>query len=317
MTQTDTKPTVEAADKKAPAGGPLTPFKGERPEAPDWFMKAIEIPYETGQTVVQGTGVKWQRWGDVSKPGLLFVHGNGAHAHWWDFIAPYFMDTYHCVALTFSGMGESGWREAYSQDIFAEEIIRVAEDTGMFAHSEKPILAAHSFGGFIARLALAPHGEKFKHAVIIDSYIPLPGDEVLRPPPRTNRNRVYEDLPTALSRFRLAPPQLCDNHFILDYIARWSLKKAEDGYTWRFDPTIWTGIREDIDHAENLRQIKCPMTFMNGADSVLFPGKVFEYIREIIGDDTPLISIPHAQHHVWLDQPIAFISALRAILELA
>ena len=314
MTTTESKETSNATKQAAPSGGPLVPYKGERPIAPDWFLKAVETPYEFGKTDVDGTSVKWQRWGDASKPGLLFVHGNGAHAHWWDFIAPYFMDEYHCVAFSFSGMGESGWRETYSQDIFADEILGIALETGMLDHAEKPVLVAHSFGGFIARLALAKHSDKFRHAIIVDSYIPLPGEEILGPPPRTNRNRIYDDLPTALGRFRLAPPQPCENHFILDYIARWSLKNESGGYTWRFDPSIWTGVREDIDHEKNLRQITCPLTFMNGAESVLVPEKAFGYIRSILGPDVALISIPHAQHHIWLDQPIAFISALRARL---
>ncbi len=314
MTDSDTKSRIDAAHTSAPSGGPLTPYEGRRPDAPDWFVKAIETPYEVGETDVRGCAIRWQRWGDVTKPGLLFVHGNGAHAHWWDFIAPYFMEDYHCVAFSFSGMGESDWRETYNQAVFADEILGVAEGAGLFGHAERPILAAHSFGGFIARLALADHSEKFKHAVIIDSYIPMPGEEHFGPPPRTNRNRIYDDLPTALGRFRLAPPQPCENHFILDYIARWSLKKFDGGYTWRFDPSIWQGVREQIDHAENLRQISCAMTFLNGAESVLVSDKLIPFIQENTMSDTPVIFLPHAQHHVWLDQPIAFVSALKAIL---
>ena len=78
MTDTDTKSKVEAAHANAPSGGPLVPYAGARPDAPDWFLKAIEVPYETGEADVQGAAIKWQRWGDVSKPGLLFAHGNGA-----------------------------------------------------------------------------------------------------------------------------------------------------------------------------------------------------------------------------------------------
>ena len=60
---------------------------------------------------VLGAEVSYQRWGKRGAPGLLFVHGNGAHAHWWDFIAPYFAEHYNVAALTFSGMGDSEWRE--------------------------------------------------------------------------------------------------------------------------------------------------------------------------------------------------------------
>lgn len=317
MSDTSIKSRFETAHANAPSGGPLAPYKGERPEAPDWFTRAIETPYETGETDAGGTTIRWQRWGDASKPGLLFVHGNGAHAHWWDFIAPYFMETYHCVAFSFSGMGESDWRETYSQSMLAEEIVNVAQDTGLFDHTEKPVIAAHSFGGYIARIALADHGEKFKHGIIIDSFVLLPGEDPIGPPPRSKANRVYEDLPTALGRFRLAPPQECENHFILDYIARWSLKTADGGYTWRFDPEIWGSIRENMDHTENLLKIACPLTFMNGEHSVLAPDKIFSYLKTVLPKDTGFVTIPHAHHHIWLDQPMAFISALRAILAYA
>lgn len=314
MNTPDTKSRVEAAHNNAPSGGPLTPYAGERPETPDWFIKAVESPYSIGETDVRGASIKWQSWGDQTKPGLLFVHGNGAHAHWWDFIAPYFSDDYHCVAFSFSGMGESDWRESYALDDYVEEIIKVAEATGLFQHSEKPVLAAHSFGGFVARLALPNHGLRFKHSIIIDSYIPLPGEDVFGPSPRPNRNRIYPDLATALGRFRLAPPQSCENHFILDYIARWSLKKVEEGYTWRFDPNIWGGGSREFDQAELLRNMNCPVTFLNGAHSVLATEKLVPFIQEHAGSDTPVVLLPHAQHHVWLDQPIGFISALTAIL---
>ena len=317
MTTSDTKSRVEKAHSAAPSGGPLVPYNGERPQAPEWFLKAIETPYETGETDVNGAAIKWQRWGDPSKPGLLFVHGNGAHAHWWDFIAPYFMNDYHCVAFSFSGMGDSGWRDKYVLEEYPQEIIAIAEATGLFDHDEKPILAAHSFGGFIARLTLPEHGDKFKHAVIIDSYIPLPGEDVFGPPPRQNRNRIYPDLATALGRFRLAPPQNCENHFILDYIARWSLKKVDDGYTWRFDPNIWGRHSHEHDQAELLRNMNCKATFLNGQQSLLVSEKLTPFIHEHAGKDTPVIFVPHAQHHIWLDQPIGFISAMRSILAAA
>lgn len=292
------------------------PYKGERPDAPEWFLKAIETPYETGETNVHDTQIQWQRWGDLTKPGLLFLHGNGAHSHWWDFIAPYFSNDYHCIALSLSGMGQSGWRDEYRKEIYIDEVIAVAEATGLFSHSQKPILAAHSFGGLIGRLTLAQHSEKFLHGIIIDSYIPLPSEEFSRPPSNPNRSRIYEDLATALGRFRLAPPQLCENHYILDYIARWSLKKVDGGYTWRFDPRIWGDAHKFVDEAETLRQISCPLTFMMGKDSLFYSPKVFKFLREILGESLPIVSIPHAQHHVWLDQPIAFISALDAVLKL-
>ncbi|MEM6900179.1 MAG: alpha/beta hydrolase, partial [Pseudomonadota bacterium] len=130
-------------------GGPLATYRGSRPPAPEWFEAAVSAPYDTEYLEVDGTKIHYQRWGDAKARGLLLVHGNGAHAHWWDFVAPYFAKDYNVVAITLGGMGDSGWRDDYTLDIFSSEQLALMEATGMFAHTRKPIIVAHSFGGFI------------------------------------------------------------------------------------------------------------------------------------------------------------------------
>src|SRR5438876_691854 len=66
-------------------------------EAPEWFTRAVTHPRKDCEAEVAGCPIHYLRWGDSGKPGLLLVHGSGAHAHWWDFIAPYFSEHY-CVA---------------------------------------------------------------------------------------------------------------------------------------------------------------------------------------------------------------------------
>jgi hypothetical protein len=41
---------------------------------------------------------------------------------------------------------------------------------------------------------------------------------------------------------------------------------------------------------------------------------VQEYMDELLGRNSPIVEIPQAYHHVPLDQPLALIAALRAIL---
>ncbi|HVY90556.1 MAG TPA: alpha/beta fold hydrolase, partial [Hyphomonadaceae bacterium] len=105
--------------------GPLAAYHGAQPPAPKWFEDAVAVKYETAYATSDGAKIHYQRWGDRSKPGLLLVHGNGAHAHWWDFIAPYLTQDYHVVAMTFSGMGDSDWRETYAMETFAREQLAV------------------------------------------------------------------------------------------------------------------------------------------------------------------------------------------------
>ena len=210
-----------------------------------WFEDAVATPYDTAFVECEGAKIHYQSWGDRTKPGLLLVHGNGAHAHWWDFVAPYLTDDYHVVAMTFSGMGDSDWRERYVMDVFAQEQLAVCEAAGLFAHAEKPIIVAHSFGGFVTILTGAEYGDRFGGIVIVDSPV-NPPDRPRSGPPPVRGGKVYPTLEAALARFRLAPPQPCENHYIMDYIARWSLAKKPrwpdgdgDGWGWKFDPSIW------------------------------------------------------------------------------
>lgn len=313
-------PLVKDQPREHPSeGGPLAAYGGKRPPAPDWFLEAVATPYETHEVEVRGARIRYQRWGDTAAPGLLLVHGNGAHAHWWDFIAPYFAARYNVAAMTFSGMGESDWRGAYDMETFSAEQMAVIEHAGMFKAKRKPIIVAHSFGGFVTLLTGADHGETLIGTVIVDSPVNPPERE-RGPPDRSGRpNRVYADLAGALARFRLAPPQPCENHYAMDYIARWSLKPVDEaeggpGFTWKFDPAIWKRFEAGRAPSDLLRATACRIAIIRGEDSALMPDETGDYMQGLLGHQVPFISIPHAHHHVMLDQPLAFIAALRTLL---
>jgi pimeloyl-ACP methyl ester carboxylesterase len=112
----------------------------------------------------------------------------------------------------------------------------------------------------------------------------------------------------------LAPEQPCENDYIVDYVARGSLKQVDGGWTWKFDPALWSGPFSIGDAAERLRSTKCRIAIMRGEMSVLMPHEVGEYMFNLLGRAAPMIEIPQARHHVMLDQPLAFIAALRALL---
>ncbi len=293
--------------------GPLKAYAGQKPPAPGWFDEAIAATYEAHMLDVEGTEVQYLRWGDKSKPGLLLCHGNGAHAYWWAFIAPFLANQYNVAALTFSGMGDSGWRDEYSMELFAQEQMAVMEDAGMFDCPEPPIIVAHSFGGFVTMLTGALYGDRLAGTVIVDSPV-NPPDREGGPPRRLIRpNRVYPTLNEALGRFRLAPEQPCENHYLMDFVGRRSIKEVEGGFTWKFDPNIWQ--RFSIgDTTERLRQTKCRIGIFRGEFSAIFPPDVGDYMFEVLGKNVPVVEIPQARHHLILDQPIAFVAALRALL---
>ena len=297
----------------------LARYRGEKPPAPDWFEAAISTPYETRFVDVDGTRIRYQTWGDRNKPGLLLSHGNGAHAHWYDFIAPALAEQYYVVAMSFSGMGDSDWRDTYSFDAFTAEQLAVCEAAGLFEGGRKPVIVAHSFGGFITLYTAAARSDLFEGIVIVDSGLRPPEDEWKGPPRRTRGNRAYASLEAALARFRLAPPQPCENHFIADYIARHSLKQVENdagvpGWVWKFDPSILINFEFKRMSTNMLENIECRVAMMRGQDSVLVSDRIWDYMRSL-RDGMDMVSIPNAQHHVMLDQPLAFIAAIKDQLQ--
>ncbi len=60
--------------------GPLAPLHGDIPPAPGWFENVVAIEPESRFVEVEGARIHYLRWGARTKPGLLLVHGNAAHA---------------------------------------------------------------------------------------------------------------------------------------------------------------------------------------------------------------------------------------------
>lgn len=292
---------------------PLAPFEGKRPPAPAWFQRAIAREPERSMVEVDGVEVELLTWGEVGKPGLLFLHGNGAHADWWSFIAPWFADDWRIAALSWSGMGGSEWRPTYSRDICADEILAAIKAARLDEGAEKPILVAHSFGGYQAMHFAGPYADHIRGAVIVDSVIHPPEKRWNGPTPRERPNRVYPTLVAALARFRLAPPQPTDHLYILDHIGRRALREVEGGWNWKFDPFYWANFERD-DLGEVLPRIRAPIALMWGDNSRLVDQEAIDFMSMSLPADTPKVVIPDAEHHLMIDQPLAFVAALRGLL---
>jgi pimeloyl-ACP methyl ester carboxylesterase len=259
--------------------------------------------------------VVYQLWGgDASgKPGILFVHGMNAHAHWWDFIAPHFLDGYRCAAINLTGMGDSDYRYAYDGATYAEEIRAVCDHAGF---GDDVVLVAHSFGGYMSVKAATLFPERFGGLILVDSGIRHPEEPVPERPAMGGRAKVYPDKASALARFRLQPPQPCENEYILQYIARNSLVPVDGGgWAWKFDEDLPGSLKDVERTADDYRRLTLPVGLIYGADSALFSSRTLDYMRELIPRDFPAEAVGNAQHHVFLDQPLAFVEALKAMLQ--
>ncbi|MGD8416628.1 MAG: alpha/beta hydrolase [Pseudomonadales bacterium] len=285
---------------------------------PGWFKRALEIPFEDRRVDVAGAAIHYLYWsaedGDAAdRPGLVFVHGNGAHAHWWTFIAPFFLGDYRVAAIDLSGAGDSAHRAQYSPEQFAEEVITVAADAGFGAET---IVVGHSFGGFVTLKTGLLYNDRLTGIVLVDSAVRPPDFQWERDPRRSpiKPKRVYETFEEALGRFRLMPPQDCSNGFVLDYIGRHSLKETEGGWTWKFDDGLFRKFEFGSNMHEDLARLRCRVGVIYGQDSYLFSQDIADYMFKVLDESVPFVAIPEAQHHLFLDQPLAFVSALRTLL---
>ena len=196
---------------------------------PRWFTQNLDNPGTSKSLRVDGCDIHYLHWPcsraqrttGGKRASIFFLHGNGANAHWWAFLAPFFARDYDCFALSNSGSGQSGWRDQYTFEGWAGEVHAVAqaEDTlDQTRNRAKPIIIAHSMGVIVA-LALAElHGSSYGGAVLVDEVPRPPGyfsempDEakgLTSKPAQARPPRPYSDSPRA--KFRLIPPQRVQN----------------------------------------------------------------------------------------------------------
>ena len=120
---------------------------------PEWFSHNINVRRTDHYVDIDGCKIHYMKWGDDEvprkKPGLVLLHGNFAHAHWWTPIAPFWADQYVVVALSLSAHGQSGWRPQYTYRHWAAEVAGVAKHAG-FSAADGCILVAHSMGVLVA-----------------------------------------------------------------------------------------------------------------------------------------------------------------------
>lgn len=288
---------------------------------PAWFQRALGQAPERSSSDVEGCAIETLAWGPRGAPGVLLLPGFTAHADWWSFVAPMLASERRVVALSLSGMGRSGWRAKYTLEQYAREALAVAEAQGLFDSRLRPVVVGHSFGSFVARRLALDVAARLAGIVLVDGVTAAEedDDEYDGVPRLGHRHRVYPTLADALARFRFSPPQPCEHPWIVDLIARTSLRQSTDesgrrGWSWCFDPDLRAKFG-GLPNATVLVPPACPMSLMFGDRSALLTPPRRALLRRSTPLDTPWIEIPDAGHHVMVDQPLALVAALRTQVE--
>jgi pimeloyl-ACP methyl ester carboxylesterase len=275
---------------------------------PAWFSAALATAPEERATEFEGTSIAYRAWGNPADRNIVLVHGGAAHSRWWDHIAPLLARGWRVVAMDLSGHGDSGRRERYSLDSWAREVLAVVADAGTAAST---VVIGHSMGGLVTLRLATLAGSQIAGAVAIDSPIRdmAPEDRAARQQRAFGPLRVYPTREAAIARFRPIPDQPV-LAWVAAHVAATSIRPAEGGWTWKFDPQVFA---RDTLTPELLTRLDCRIALFRAEHGLVTPQQG-EAIYDRLGRIAPLIEIPVAGHHIMLDEPVALAAALRTLL---
>jgi pimeloyl-ACP methyl ester carboxylesterase len=251
-------------------------------------------------------------YGTAGKPAMLCLHGGAAHGHWFDFIAGGFTSGYHVRALDQRGHGDSAWVDppAYTYEDYAKDLAEAVEKLDL----RDFVLVGHSMGGMVSLLYAATHPGRVAQLIVVDTTMRMSEDRLAAMREVGNRpGRDYANLEEFVARFRLRPPGSVPDPDILHHVARHSARRTENG-GWRhkFDRNVYVQ-RPELDGIPYWSRIKIPALLVKGAKSERISPQIVSQIRARCAH-VELAEVQASDHHVTLDNPHAFVSAVGAFL---
>jgi pimeloyl-ACP methyl ester carboxylesterase len=289
-------------------------------DAPDWFKAALAVPCSDEVVEVDGSPVHYLAWGERGRRGLVFVHGGAANAHWWTHVAARFADDFRVIAIDLSGHGDSAWRETYSLEGWTDEVMAVAAAGGI---EGPPVIVGHSMGGFVTIATAARYGDQVSGAIVCDSPVTEPDPEIAAYALKQafGQERTYESVEEAVPRFRTIPPQEHYLPYVMDHVARRSLRQVppdEEGagaWRWKFD----RGIFSPFGHSMRgialpfLPEVRSRFALLR-SEQGLVTKDIGDFMYEALGRVAPVVELPLAGHHPMLDVPLILLTAIRTLL---
>jgi pimeloyl-ACP methyl ester carboxylesterase len=273
-------------------------------------------PHPTSFTsrFVQAGGLRlhYLDYGTAGRPPMLCLHGGGAHAHWYDFVAAQLCADFHVRALDQRGHGDSAWADPpdYSYERYAADIAEVVEKLDL----RDFVLVGHSMGGMISLHYAAIYPGRVARLVVVDTTMHMSPERIGAMRQRGSREPTAHATHEAfLARYRLLPAGSTTGPGVVQHLARHAGRQMPDG-TWRvkFDSNVFA-TRERSNGMPFWNRIHIPSLLVKG-------GLSHRVTPEIIADakarcpHLQVAEVPNSDHHVTLDNPAGFVRVLRAFL---
>ncbi len=226
---------------------------------------------------------------------MVFIHGFGGRAAYWEYQLEYFQADYRVIALDLRGHGYTDApTEAQGARYDVPELIDDIEAAlEILQVPEKFILICHSFGGALASFFLRKHPARVTALVIISSAVRfklrLLGRLVLRVPP------------SLLTWLRKILPYLGFNAARIYPPAHVVYLQNKNGLA------VWDG-------TEYLRSIRVPSMVILGHRDILFSQTAYREVSKLIPDVEEVL-IPVSAHQVMVERPDAVNRAIERFLQ--
>jgi pimeloyl-ACP methyl ester carboxylesterase len=263
---------------------------------------------------IDGLKLRLQDYGTAGKPQMLCLHGGGANAHWYDFVAQGFTADYHVRSIDLRGHGDSQWDTSatpnYDYKRHAADVNEVAEKLDL----RDFVLIGHSMGGMISSVYTATYPGRAKAFILVDTTITMTPERIAGFSTIGNREgRHYATQEEFIANYKVHPGGSTAAPEVLRYIAQSSGRQFADG-RWRhkLDRKVYAN-RELVDSFPLWNKIKIPTLLMKGARSQRINPPIIAEVKSR-APQVEVAEVADADHHITLDNPAGFIQAAREFL---
>lgn len=240
---------------------------------------------------------------------LLLLPGLTCHAHYFDGIAPALTDRFDVYALDWRGHGASDPAPTYG---FADYDADLQAAVRALAPREL-VLAGHSLGGYVAlRYAGDPTAPLVPTFVVAADVKTDASPEELAGAARAaaKPQPVFASLDALQARLRATMPDTSAPDETLRQIAESGAREEEDG-GWSFVYDRAALAIEPVDPFAFAGAVRVPVLVVHGDRSTVMDAAAAERLAQALPAGR-WQTIADAGHHVFLDQPAAFIEVLRS-----
>ena len=261
---------------------------------------------------INGLNLAYYEWGDPADPTLICLHSHTNSAASWREFAEYASDQYHIFAIDQRGHGNSEWAsDGYDRHKFVK-------DLGEFIHQKNITnltLVGCSMGGWHSILYTHANPNLVNKIVMVD-IAPDPSTERLNAPPSPPTPMSFDSVDEVFTWLRSGNPFASDDRLLEETKSR--IKPTDSGkWTWKADLEGFENPLPDMTsdsliaaYWNAIEAIECPIYEIRGAESGLVSDEVLSKMKEK-GKDVTSTDVEKAGHVVMVDQPEAFIDAIK------